>query len=144
MSFLDYTPFEGEAHHDSALSMSSAHIPLREDAVVPSAQSVRREVSLAMTTDAAMEVASREYTSEEIDQGVLGQHHPVTGNCLIGTLFDPEKGVFVIEHHESGWGSSTVKREELPRIGDGKPHSEKELPLRHWKFDPRTCALLKN
>ncbi len=143
MSLLYSADFQGEGYLADTLSVGSADNPLREDVVAPSAQLVRQEISLAMAADEATETVSRIYTPEEIERGVLGQHHPVTGNCLIGTVFDPEKGALVMEHHESGWGSTTVKREPLPRIGDGSSHSEKDFPLPHWNFDPRTRESLR-
>jgi hypothetical protein len=85
------------------------------------------------------EASPPEYSSDDIDRGrCLGMFHPVTGDCIIGATFDEAQGVYIVEHVQSGWGSHETTRNALPRIGDGKPHSEKDLPLSHWVFDSRT------
>ena len=144
MSFLDHTDFGSDAYRTCALSRSSADIPSCNDVVVPAVHAVREDISVALVANPDPEASPPEFSSDDIDRGrCLGMFHPVTGDCIIGATFDEAQGVYIVEHVQSGWGSHETTRNALPRIGDGKPHSEKDLPLAHWVFDSRTRILLK-
>jgi hypothetical protein len=143
MSLLHFADFEGAGHSTDTVSGASADIP-RKDVVKPVFDAVRQDVATVAATREPEDTAPRVYSSDDIDRGIsLGMFHPVTGDCIIAATFDGTQGVYIVEHTESGWGSHNVTRKALPRIGDGMPHSENDLPLSHWVFDARTRNPLK-
>lgn len=79
-------------------------------------------------------------TSSQIDaaQGYGASYHPLTGDMLVGLRFDTATGQFIKTTTHLGFGHSSTTVKTLDRIGDGKDHDPSELPLQHWKFDPRT------
>lgn len=84
-------------------------------------------------------------SSTQIDaaQGYGASYHPLTGDMLVGLRFDQTTGRFVKISTAVGFGETSVTTKRLDRIGDGADHALDELPLAHWKFDPRTGAPLK-
>lgn len=84
-------------------------------------------------------------TSEQIDRGEGMSYHPVTGRQFlffranIEGVCEYTGRIKVRGPGGAGWGVSvTGDIEHLPRIGDGNNHPLSDLPLPHWRFDPKT------
>ncbi len=147
MSLLDHTDFGGDAYRTCALSMSSDDMPLRNDVVIPALDVVRQDISAVVVTNPDPEASPPEYSSDDIDQGTFGMRwHPVSGTWMEGaqTVFEPINRTLILATSSSGgWSPSSAEKKELPRIGDGKPHTVADFPLVHWNFDPQTGIPLK-
>lgn len=85
-----------------------------------------------------MKVLPRDFTSDELDEGIGMSFHPVNGKSLDYYRHFPH-GYDANEHQFSfrtGWGGCGTLH--LPRIGDGKARAAGDPYLEQWEFDPYT------
>ena len=91
---------------------------------------------------AFMKILTRDFTADELDEGIGMAFHPVIGKGLDYYRHYPH-GYDADEHQfkfRTGWGGCGILH--LPRIGDGKSRQKDDQYPEHWKFDPYTGVAL--